>query len=85
MLWKKAGNAETVRVCPSTGDVEKLHVFSTFCFSGKVSTGKFFFFHRRSGENTASPAGVDVGLDGLHGLGKGGVLFHLLFHLLDGI
>ena len=84
-MWKRIGKAETARVCPSTGGVEKLHAFSTACFSEKVSTGKFFFFHRRSGENTALAAGVDIGLDGLHGFGKGGVLLLLLFHLLDGI
>jgi hypothetical protein len=29
--------------------------------------------------------GVDIRLDFLHGFRKGGVLFHLLFHLVDGV
>ena len=71
------------RVFPSTEICRGVGDFSTGASKGVFSTGKFSFSTVWCGNKSAF--GVDVGLDLLDPLGEGGVLLHLLFHLLDGI
>lgn len=57
-------------------------------FHGLLGKGDFhskvFLFHRNRGE-WGLPFGVDIGLDLFHHFSEGGVLFHLLFDLLNGV
>ena len=75
-------------LCRSTGGVDDLYGFSTGNDEGMLFHSRVFLFHAGCGicgQSSALPFGVDIGLDFLDRLGKRGVLFHFLLHLLDGI
>ena len=65
-----------------------MYGFSTGNDEGMLFHSRVFLFHAGCGicgQSSALPFGVDIGLDFLDRLGKRGVLFHFLLHLLDGI
>ena len=82
-LWKRGETPRDAGDETSTEIFRERKGFSTERKDAEVFHGGVFLFHGRRWK-TWSPLGGDVGLDLLHRFGEGGVLFHLLFHLVDG-
>ena len=87
------------RLWVSTALLWEKEPFSTPFVEGRIFHRKVFLFHRRkwkkrrrkgrgiTAENGTSPSvsGCDIGFQLFHCLGKGGIFFHFLLHLVDGI
>ena len=83
-MWKSRKTLATPIFTASTPlwkkDVEKNRFYTDFLFPHYS-----FSFSLANVEKIRSMAVVDIGLDLLHRLGKGWLLFHLFLHLLDGV